>query len=58
MQERPVVLNRGDPVGEFNLGSSIVLVFEAPEDFSFGLAPGGRVLFGKALGRVGEAIQQ
>lgn len=48
-QERPVELKRGDRVGEFNLGSSIVLVFEAPEDFSFGLKPGDRVLFGKGL---------
>ena len=48
-------LKRGDPVGEFNLGSSIVLVFEAPEDFTFGLAPGDRVLYGSALARMAEA---
>ncbi len=48
-------LKRGDPVGEFNLGSSIVLIFEAPEGFSFGVAPGDRVLFGSALGRRAEA---
>ncbi len=48
-------LKRGDPVGEFNLGSSIVLIFEAPEGFSFGVAPGDRVLFGSALGGQAEA---
>ena len=44
-------LKRGDYVGEFNLGSSIVLVFEAPEGFSFGpmAAPGDRILVGRAL---------
>jgi hypothetical protein len=50
-----VELKRGDPVGEFNLGSSIVLIFEAPEGFSFGVAPGDRVLFGSALGGRAEA---
>jgi phosphatidylserine decarboxylase len=50
-----VELKRGDPVGEFNLGSSIVLIFEAPEGFSFGVAPGDRVFFGSALGGRAEA---
>jgi Phosphatidylserine decarboxylase len=46
-----VELKRGDYVGEFNLGSTIVLIFEAPEGFAFGplVGPGSRVLVGKAL---------
>merc|ERR1719370_1493077 len=44
----------GDPFGEFNLGSSIVLVFEAPANFKFHLTPGQKIHFGNYLGRVEE----
>ncbi|KAI4787462.1 hypothetical protein KUCAC02_036449 [Chaenocephalus aceratus] len=45
-----VVLQRGAAVGEFNLGSTIVLLFEAPKDFSFDLQPGQRIRVGEGLG--------
>uniref|UniRef100_A0A3Q3XAB8 Phosphatidylserine decarboxylase proenzyme, mitochondrial n=1 Tax=Mola mola TaxID=94237 RepID=A0A3Q3XAB8_MOLML len=41
---------RGAAVGEFNLGSTIVLLFEAPKDFSFNLQPGQRIRVGEGLG--------
>ncbi|KAM8854186.1 phosphatidylserine decarboxylase proenzyme, mitochondrial [Synchiropus picturatus] len=46
-----VVLQRGQPVGEFNLGSTIVLLFEAPKNFDFQLTPGQRIRVGEGLGR-------
>lgn len=45
-----VALERGMAVGEFNLGSTIVLLFEAPKDFSFKLQPGQRIRVGEGLG--------
>ncbi|KAK9532120.1 hypothetical protein VZT92_009522 [Zoarces viviparus] len=47
-----VVLQKGAAVGEFNLGSTIVLLFEAPKDFSFNLQPGQRIRVGEGLGSV------
>lgn len=45
-----VALERGMAVGEFNLGSTIVLLFEAPKDFNFKLQPGQRIRVGEGLG--------
>ncbi|XP_041826327.1 phosphatidylserine decarboxylase proenzyme, mitochondrial [Melanotaenia boesemani] len=45
-----VALQKGDPVGEFNLGSTIVLLFEAPKDFTFNLQPGQRIRMGEGIG--------
>lgn len=46
-----VALRRGEPFGEFNLGSTIVLVFEAPKDFDFeDMRLSKPVLMGQALG--------
>lgn len=50
MDEPGVALEKGAAVGEFNLGSTIVLLFEAPKDFRFNLQPGQRIRVGEALG--------
>lgn len=41
---------KGDMFGEFNFGSTVVLVFEAPSDFSFFVRPDGKIRMGEALG--------
>ncbi|XP_077594155.1 phosphatidylserine decarboxylase proenzyme, mitochondrial isoform X2 [Stigmatopora nigra] len=45
-----VALHRGEAVGEFNLGSTVVVLFEAPRDFAFSVKPGQTVKVGEGLG--------
>lgn len=45
-----VPVKRGDLFGEFNLGSTIVLIFEAPKNFEFDTMPGEKVFLGSQLG--------
>ena len=45
-----VDVKKGEYFGEFNLGSTIVLIFEAPEDFKFIIGGEGSKV------RVGQAI--
>ncbi|XP_063229688.1 phosphatidylserine decarboxylase proenzyme, mitochondrial isoform X2 [Bacillus rossius redtenbacheri] len=47
--DQKVSLQKGEPFGEFRLGSTIVLIFEAPADFQFQTATGERTFVGKAL---------
>lgn len=43
-------LKAGDLMGGFSLGSTIVLVFEAPTDFKFKLTEGQYIKVGEAIG--------
>ena len=45
-------LAKGDEMGGFLLGSTIVLVFEAPDNFDFNVGAGDKVHVGEALGAV------
>ena len=44
-----VAFEKGQHFGLFNLGSTIVLVFEAPDNFKFDVLPGQRLFVGQAI---------
>ena len=45
-----VSLKKGDELGRFNMGSTVVLIFEAPKEFEFVVKPGDKVKLGETLG--------
>lgn len=53
-----IELKRGELIGEFRMGSTIVLIFEAPSNFRFNVHTGDRVQMGQKLGCVGAAQSQ
>lgn len=44
-----VSVKKGDLFGQFNMGSTIILLFEAPKDFAFDVKAGDRVLVGQSF---------
>ncbi len=44
-----VEAKKGSAFGEFNLGSTIVLIFEAPDNLNFNIELGQKVRYGEPL---------
>ncbi|XP_041348176.1 phosphatidylserine decarboxylase proenzyme, mitochondrial-like isoform X4 [Gigantopelta aegis] len=46
----PIRVEKGEMFGEFNLGSTIVLIFEAPKNFDFKIQNEQKIKFGQPVG--------
>lgn len=53
-----VDMKKGENFGEFNLGSTIVLIFEAPKDFRFKVNQNEKVFYGCQLGASPSSVEQ
>jgi len=49
-------VSKGEEFGEFNLGSTIVLVFEAPNDFRFQFDDADKVQVGQGVGAIAQSV--
>ncbi|XP_059619781.1 phosphatidylserine decarboxylase proenzyme, mitochondrial isoform X2 [Phlebotomus argentipes] len=49
-------LQKGELLGQFNMGSTIVLIFEAPKSFKFSIQAGQKIRVGEKLGCLEEAV--
>lgn len=47
-----VQLEKGQEMGGFKLGSTVVLVFEAPSSFTFTLNQDQKIQLGQSLGQI------
>lgn len=45
----PIVMEKGQLFGEFRMGSTIVIIFEAPPDFKFEVQQGQRIHVGQSI---------
>lgn len=52
---QPVALQKGVEMGYFDMGSTIVLIFEAPEHFNFTVTKGQKIRVGAPLGEFSTA---
>ncbi|XP_055309180.1 phosphatidylserine decarboxylase proenzyme, mitochondrial isoform X2 [Sitodiplosis mosellana] len=48
------ILQKGEILGQFNMGSTVVLIFEAPKKFRFFISNGQKVRLGEPLGCIND----
>lgn len=50
-------LTKGELLGQFNMGSTVVLIFEAPKNFKFFITNGQKIQLGEPLGCVNDLVK-
>jgi len=51
-------LTKGELVGQFNMGSTIVMIFEAPKNFEFNLKTDQSIRLGEPIGNLQEVFKE
>jgi len=54
----PVPMKKAEELGTFNLGSTVVLIFEAPVGFEFRVNVGDKLRLGETLGKVSRTVKR
>lgn len=49
--DKPVDIKKGQEVGMFKLGSTVVMIFEAPENFQWNIKENQKVKYGQPIGK-------
>jgi phosphatidylserine decarboxylase len=49
--DNKISITRGEEIGLFRLGSTVVLIFEAPENFEFTIQPYEKLIMGQKIGK-------
>ncbi len=47
--EEGIMVKKGERLGGFKLGSTVVLIFEAPSNFQFSILPGQKIQYGQSI---------
>lgn len=53
-REHNYKVRKGEELGFFNMGSTVVLIFEAPEHFEFLVNEGDKIVLGQKLGMTSD----
>lgn len=55
---KEIQLNKGELLGQFNMGSTVVMIFEAPTNFKFNLKTGQTIQLGEPIGNLAEIYKE
>ncbi|XP_063709505.1 phosphatidylserine decarboxylase proenzyme, mitochondrial isoform X2 [Culicoides brevitarsis] len=55
---KEIQLNKGELLGQFNMGSTVVMIFEAPKNFKFNLTTGQTIQLGEPIGNLAENYKE
>lgn len=55
---KDIELSKGELLGQFNMGSTIVMIFEAPKNFQFNLKTGQCIQLGEPIGDLVESFKE
>lgn len=55
---KDIQLKKGELLGQFNMGSTVVMIFEAPKNFKFNLKTGQTIKLGEPIGNMMDPYKE